>query len=337
MKIYVLGRKLTAFLAILLGILVVTLAFLFIGKVLGGKEEDGMESSTSSASSESSGASLSSESSLSSGVSVSSSASDSSAGGFSSETRSSGSLAEVDNDLSSETEEAMEDTTPPETPVISVEKPEPTLARKVVLDPGHGGLDSGSVGINDALEKDINLKISLMLRDMLEMTGFEVIMTRETDVSIHDEGLSKIVVQKRSDLQNRLKIMEENPDAIFVSIHQNKFEQEKYSGAQVFYNERDDRNAVLAGITQDAFIELLQPDNTRVEKTSGSEYYLLHNAPIPAVLVECGFLSNAKEAALLIDEEYQSKVAFVVMTSILRFYETENGTLPAPSATDAAA
>ena len=199
--------------------------------------------------------------------------------------------------------------------------PAGTGKRLVILDAGHGGMDSGAVGINGALEKEINLQIARILRDMLALCGIETVMTREADISLHEEGLERIALQKRSDLQNRLALMEANPEAIFVSIHQNEFTQPQYRGAQVFYNERDARNRKLAHIIQDAFVTLLQPDNTRVEKTSGSEYYLLYHAPVPAVLVECGFLSNPEEAALLADADYQHRVAFVLLGALLRFYE----------------
>lgn len=193
---------------------------------------------------------------------------------------------------------------------------------KVIVDPGHGGEDGGAEGINGAIEKDINLSMSLMLRDLLRINGFEVIMTRETDASIHDSGTKTLRKKKKSDLHNRLDIMKENPDAIVLSIHQNKFTIEKYSGAQVFYGTQvPEASQALAQTIQDNIKAMLQPENTREIKEAYDTLFLLQNAPSPIVLVECGFLSNKQEADLLVNPEYQKQLAFVICISVMEYLQ----------------
>ena len=186
----------------------------------------------------------------------------------------------------------------------------------IVLDAGHGGIDSGCVSVNGTEEKDINLSIMLKLRDMLEVTGLRVEVTRDTDRSIHDTGVTGLGNQKKSDMKNRLDIVNSFDDAVFVSIHQNQFTDPKYSGAQMFYPEGSEESEHLAAIMQGNFVALLQPDNTREIKPVGTEIYLLHNAECPAVMAECGFLSNPEEAAKLESDEYQTMVAFTVYKSL---------------------
>jgi len=191
----------------------------------------------------------------------------------------------------------------------------------IVLDAGHGGVDPGAIGTNGALEKDINLSIALCLRDILEANGFTVVMIREEDVSVNDARYKKISQIKTSDLKNRLKTIEDYPDAIAVSIHQNHFSQEKSSGAQMFYGRKNPESEPLAQAIQASFRERLQPDNSRAVKQSTSDVYILHNASIPIVLVECGFLSNREECALLCDEEYQRQAAFAIFCGIAEYRE----------------
>ena len=194
----------------------------------------------------------------------------------------------------------------------------------VIIDPGHGGIDGGAEA-NGLIEKDINLAISLNLRDFLSMQGFRVIMTREDDRSIHDQGITQISRQKRSDMYNRLALIEDHPEAIFVSIHQNKFEQASVCGAQVFYSQNHPDSQQLAQQIQSSFASLLQPDNTREIKPAENNLFLLYEATVPAVMVECGFLSNRQEAGQLSDPTYQRKVAFVVGQALCRFVAGEEG------------
>lgn len=190
----------------------------------------------------------------------------------------------------------------------------------IIIDAGHGGIDGGTQTSDGTLEKDINLSIALMLKDILTNLGFnEIIMTRETDKSIHDEGVQGIRNQKISDIKNRLNIIESNDNAVFISIHQNYFSQEKYSGAQIFYSKNNPDSEKLAQTIRLSLINNLQKDNTREIKQSGKEIFLLNKSTAPAVMVECGFLSNAAEAKLLKTEEYQRNIAFFIAMGIIDY------------------
>lgn len=206
----------------------------------------------------------------------------------------------------------------------------PTSTRPVVvLDPGHGGIDGGAQA-NGITEKDVNLSIAKKVRDLCVLFGFEVRMTRQEDVSIHDPDKTTIRAQKNSDLKNRLEIMTSDPGAAVVSIHLNKFPQSRVRGAQVFYAPKSQGSELLAQTVQDNFKNLLQPDNTRQIKRADSSLFLLYNNTVtPAVLVECGFLSNPDEAALLASEDYQDRVAFAICWSLLQFYNGGGGDAPA--------
>ena len=194
----------------------------------------------------------------------------------------------------------------------------------VVIDAGHGGMDGGCVSVNNKAEKDINLNILLSLRDMAKIMGYEPVCTRETDKSIHDEGIEGLVKQKKSDMDNRLAIINEHEDAIAVSIHQNQFTDEQYSGAQMFYCPKVEGSEQLADIMQKKFVSNLQPENTREIKPVTDELYLLCNAKCPAVMIECGFLSNKEEAQKLESEEYQKQVAFTIFSGLSDFITEHN-------------
>lgn len=189
----------------------------------------------------------------------------------------------------------------------------------VVIDAGHGGNDPGKVGINDALEKDINLKIAKRLKDLLEAQNIEVIMTRETEEGLYDAGASNKKVQ---DMKRRIEIIDEAEPAITVSIHQNSYQEEYVHGAQVFYYTNSAEGKALADTLQEALITMVDQENTRVSKANDS-YYLLKKTGAPIVIVECGFLSNYAEAEKLVTEEYQEKIAWALHMGILRYL---NGT-----------
>ena len=186
---------------------------------------------------------------------------------------------------------------------------------RVVIDPGHGGFDPGKVGINGTLEKDVNLSISLKLKEFLEANDIEVIMTRSEDVALYDESARNI---KSSDLKNRVKLINSSNAVIAVSIHQNSFTQESSKGAQVFYYKLSGEGKNLAEILQKQIKDTLADGNHRVAKSNDS-YYLFKNTQCPIVIVECGFLSNQNEAKLLIDEQYQEKVAWGIHLGILSY------------------
>jgi len=191
---------------------------------------------------------------------------------------------------------------------------------QIIIDAGHGGTDGGAVGVNNTVEKHINLSISRKLAELLSFNGFEVILTREDDDSIHDPQVEGIAQQKRSDMVNRLEIIKEHPNAIFISIHQNMFSDSSCKGAQMFYSINHDDSQKLAQEMQEQFRKKLQPDNMREIKAADDALYLLDNAKIPAILVECGFLSNPQECEKLCDENYQEQIAFTVFTALLDFY-----------------
>lgn len=183
----------------------------------------------------------------------------------------------------------------------------------------HGGIDGGCTSADGVPEKGINLDIMLRLRDLLEINGYEVRVTRDTDRSIHDSGIEGIAEQKSSDMDNRLAVFNENENAICLSIHQNQFTDPKYSGAQMFYSNSNSTSEAFARALQNRFRELLQPDNTREIKLCGKELFLCYYSKNPTVMAECGFMSNPEEAALLNTEEYREKVAFTLYTGISDF------------------
>ena len=189
----------------------------------------------------------------------------------------------------------------------------------IILDAGHGGMDGGCSSAKGDVEKNINLAILLDLRELLEMSGCEVIVTRDTDTSIHDAGIEGIANQKSADMDNRLAIFNSCEDAICISIHQNQFTDPKYSGAQMFYSDTHPESGKLAQTIQNQFVSFLQPENTREIKLCGKELFLCYYSENPTVMVECGFLSNPDEAALLVTEDYQQKVAFTIYAALMEY------------------
>lgn len=190
----------------------------------------------------------------------------------------------------------------------------------IVLDAGHGGLDSGAVGKSGLLEKDVNLSIVLKLRDMLELSGFEVVLTRDKDISIYDAGVEGIRNQKLSDMDNRLEIIQQYPESIFLCIHQNNYTDPQYFGAQMFYNDNNPNNRTLAQIMQNQFAAL-QTGNNREIKLSGDELFLLKSNTNPSLMIECGFLSNPDEEQKLASDEYRQQVAFTIWSGLLQYIE----------------
>lgn len=190
----------------------------------------------------------------------------------------------------------------------------------IILDAGHGGMDGGCSSANGDVEKNINLAILLDLRELLEMSGYTVVVTRDTDISIHDQGVEGIANQKSSDMDNRLEIFNSSEDAVCISIHQNQFTDPRYSGAQMFYSDTHSESGVLAQRIQDQFVSFLQPDNTREIKLCGKELFLCYYSENPTVMVECGFLSNPEEAAKLVTEDYQQQVAFTVYAALVQYF-----------------
>ena len=189
----------------------------------------------------------------------------------------------------------------------------------VVIDAGHGGSDPGKVGINNQLEKEINLKIAEILKDFLQAEGIEVVMTRESDAGLYDEGASNKKVQ---DMKRRLEIIEKADPVIVVSIHQNSYHEEYVKGAQVFYYTTSESSRQLAEVIQEQ-LRSLDPDNRREAKGNDS-YFLLKKTSKPIVLVECGFLSNREEAEKLSSALFQEKMAWNIHMGIMK-YLNRNG------------
>jgi len=183
----------------------------------------------------------------------------------------------------------------------------------VVLDSGHGGSDSGKVGINGAKEKEINLLIAKEIRRLLEKEKIEVIMVREKDEEL---GKSKV-----EDLKYRVSLMNEKKPSLAVSIHQNSYHEENVFGAQVFYYKTSTEGEKAAAVIQEALQEV-NPENTKKIKANDT-YYLLKKTEVPTVIVECGFLSNYAEAEKLVSEDYQKKLAEAVTKGILQYLKDQ--------------
>ncbi len=190
--------------------------------------------------------------------------------------------------------------------------------KRIVLDPGHGGKDGGAVSVTGTHEKLLNLDISLSMREILHVLGYDTVMTREDDTELtHVSGGTR----KMQDLKGRLEIVEANPDAVFVSIHMNKFPQEKYSGLQVYYSPNNENSISIAQNVQGYVKERLQPENDRKVKKAGSSIFLLHKIKSPAILIECGFLSNNNEAMLLDTPEYRARLSCTIVCAIINTQE----------------
>ncbi|MCD8119655.1 MAG: N-acetylmuramoyl-L-alanine amidase [Lachnospiraceae bacterium] len=189
--------------------------------------------------------------------------------------------------------------------------------RVIVIDPGHGGIDPGKVGVHDELEKDINLSIARKVVSLLEETGATVVCTRTDDGGLYAESDSN---KKLADLKARCELIAETEPDIAVSIHQNSYTDASVSGAQVFYYEGSENGEKLASAIQNALVAFADPENRRQVKSDNSYYILLHSV-CPTVIVECGFLSNDAEATKLGTEEYQILVAEAIVRGIAMYFD----------------
>lgn len=192
----------------------------------------------------------------------------------------------------------------------------------ILIDPGHGGVDGGAESKRGTIEKNINLSISLKLKDSLKKLGYTVIMTREEDKGLYTEGGS-LNKKKNEDLNNRCRIKRESNCDVFISIHQNFFEQSHYSGAQVWYS-KNEESEKLAHIIQQNLRKDLNNKNKRVEKLGNTYKILRCSSNIPSVIVECGFLTNPQEEKELIKDEYQNKIADSIVKSIEEYLRYGN-------------
>jgi N-acetylmuramoyl-L-alanine amidase len=191
---------------------------------------------------------------------------------------------------------------------------------QVVIDVGHGGIDSGKVSSDGILEKDVNLVIAKKLKSVLEQEDVQVTLTRDDDVGLYQDSDSN---KKVADLQNRCALIEQiNPDCT-VSIHQNSYSSPSVSGAQVFYFAQSTQGEALAKQIQASLVSRLDPDNHRQAKANDS-YYMLKRTASPTVIVECGFLSNPNEAALLVSDDYQNRLVWAIHMGVMEYLN--NGT-----------
>lgn len=181
----------------------------------------------------------------------------------------------------------------------------------VLIDPGHGGFDGGAVAEDGTTEKHLNLAVALCLRDLLYVCGVPVEMTRQTDVGLEEDSSATIREKKSSDMRRRLTMYDEA--ALVISIHQNHFSVPKYSGTQVFYSANHPDSTRLAQAVRESVVGWTQPQNTRELKEATDGIYLLYYTTTPAVLVECGFLSNPDERERLKTPAYQQQIAFAIM------------------------
>lgn len=190
----------------------------------------------------------------------------------------------------------------------------------VLIDAGHGGKDPGKVGIHEVLEKEINLEIARKLELLLLQNDVAVVMTRNEDKDLASEDA---VSRKNEDLRERAKLIRETEPILTVSIHQNSYPEEDVDGAQVFYLSGSEKGKLLATMLQESLKQELADGNHRVAKAN-RDYYLLKQSTdeAPVVIVECGFLSNTREAELLSSEEYQEKIAFSLLLGIMEYINT---------------
>ncbi len=188
--------------------------------------------------------------------------------------------------------------------------------RTIVIDAGHGGPDGGASS-GDVLEKGLNLSVALKLRDIASSNGYNAVMTRETDdVQMGENGK----YSKKADLNHRMDVLNSANSDIFVSIHMNKFTDSRYSGAQVFSSDNGDESKRLGEIVQASLKNNLDNSNTRAAKGNERNVYILKNSKVPAILVECGFLSNPDELKNLTDDGYQQKLAEAIFKGIEEYF-----------------
>ena len=194
----------------------------------------------------------------------------------------------------------------------------PVSGKVIVIDAGHGVPDEGAQSSNGTTEAETNLKIALKVQSLLEQSGSTVILTRSDENAIYDIDSKTLREKKNSDLKNRVKIGNSSSADLFVSIHLKKIPQEQYWGWQCFYNSRNEKSIELAKKLQENLNEAIQKDNKRVPMKLDT-VYIMKNVEIPISIVECGFLSNSEEEKLLLDDEYQDKLAWGIYNGIMDY------------------
>ncbi len=193
----------------------------------------------------------------------------------------------------------------------------------VVIDAGHGGMDGGAVGVSGVLEKDLNLQVAKKLEQLVADGGGKALMTRTDDISLHTDQDKTVREQKRSDLNYRRSYAADSGADAFISIHMNKFEQSQYRGAQIFYA-ADQNSKRLAEMIKKNIVPVSEKSDGREIKKAYDTMFILQKNNIPSVIVECGFLSNPEEEALLIDEAYQQKIAEAIYQGLCEFLQEKS-------------
>lgn len=199
--------------------------------------------------------------------------------------------------------------------VISESSPVPRK-HTLIIDAGHGGIDGGATSCTGVLESNINLQISTRLNDLFHLLGYETRMIRTSDTSVYTQG-NTIASQKISDLKERVRIVNSTENAVLISVHQNTFSDQKYSGAQVFYAPTDGSQSFAESL-QTAMVSAVNPGSRRKAKKANG-VYLMEHIQCPGILVECGFLSNPVEEAMLRTKEYQQKLCCVIAATATGF------------------
>ena len=192
----------------------------------------------------------------------------------------------------------------------------------VIIDAGHGGEDCGAIGVNGVYEKDLNFSIANTLGDMLSKNGYAVVYTRTSDALLYTESENIYGIRKISDLKNRCKLGAEYSNAIYISIHMNSYKSPECDGLQVYYSNENDSTRRLGLEVQNAVKAKLQPKNNRKIK-NGDGIYLLENLKNPAILIECGFLTNPIECENLIKKEYQKELCSAIFYGIIEYIAKE--------------
>ena len=194
-----------------------------------------------------------------------------------------------------------------------------------VLDAGHGGEDGGAVAPDGTPEKELNLRIEKSLAALFVLYGVPFLETRTEDISVGDPSLPTVRERKRSDIMTRYQLVNQTPNGVLLSIHQNQFRQSKYSGTQVFYAASFPEAQRFAQILQSETTQTLQPQNTRQIKPSGSSIFLLYKAQRPSVLIECGFLSNPDELQKLKSQKYETELSYSILRAVLQYCNESKG------------
>ena len=197
---------------------------------------------------------------------------------------------------------------------ILVATEQPLNGLVIVVDAGHGGKDNGA-SANFVVEDQLNLEVAMALKDVLELAGAEVVLTREAD---YDLASTYAKNRKKEDLKKRVEMIEEEDVVLFISIHMNTYENSSVSGAQVFYRVSDEASKALATLIQQEFKELMSS-----KLASVGNYYILNESTTPGVLVECGFMSNSSELVLLQESSYQTKIAYAIYRGIVEYVKQQ--------------